>query len=259
MSHEVLERRFARMGARLRVVDGPRLGVPSIDIKFDRKGELFELRFPGSGPAVDVEVVDIWPGDRHLLLLVRDGAEKSKFVCGHDERHWFVAAVPEGERGVSGVGAALRALRPEAIRAAAEVHRTSPLSRRNVVYLRQGEWFFVPVHELFPPDVEVLRDEPLSRGRGKAHLMEYAYRRGGEPVYVSRKHPAGLTRAQLDALPERERPAQSWQQLVRDAEVFAKGAIRHPDHATIVLRDWHRVLMNTEQQAKAMRHVVFLD
>jgi hypothetical protein len=37
------------------------------------------------------------------------------------------------------------------------------------------------------------------------------------------------------------------------------GAVRHPDHATIVLRDWHRVLMNTEHRAEAMRHVAFLD
>jgi hypothetical protein len=43
------------------------------------------------------------------------------------------------------------------------------------------------------------------------------------------------------------------------ADVFAKGAIRHPDHATIDLAGWHRVLMNTEQHARAMQHVVFLD
>jgi hypothetical protein len=29
-------------------------------------------------------------------------------------------------------------------------------------------------------------------------------------------------------------------------EVFAKGAVRHPDHATVVLRVWHRVAVNTE-------------
>ena len=50
-----------------------------------------------------------------------------------------------------------------------------------------------------------------------------------------------------------------WDQMVRDAEVFARGAVRHPDHATIVLPIWHRVEMNTEQQARAMRHIVFLD
>jgi hypothetical protein len=47
--------------------------------------------------------------------------------------------------------------------------------------------------------------------------------------------------------------------MVRDPELYAKGAVRHPDHNTIVLRGWHRVLMNTEQGARAMRHVAFLD
>jgi hypothetical protein len=27
--------------------------------------------------------------------------EKSKFLCGHDERHWFVAAIPSSERRTS--------------------------------------------------------------------------------------------------------------------------------------------------------------
>jgi hypothetical protein len=41
--------------------------------------------------------------------------------------------------------------------------------------------------------------------------------------------------------------------------VFPKGAVRHPDHATIRVAGWHRVLMNTEQGALAMRHVTFTD
>ena len=47
--------------------------------------------------------------------------------------------------------------------------------------------------------------------------------------------------------------------MVRDPELYAKGSVRHPDHNTIVLPYWHRVLMNTEQRARAMRHVAFLD
>ena len=92
---EVLERRFATIGARLRIANGPWHGVPQIDIAADRRGEYFLLRFPGGDRQVELEVVDAWPRERHLLLLVRDGDEKSKFVCGHDERHWFVAAIPE--------------------------------------------------------------------------------------------------------------------------------------------------------------------
>ena len=89
-------------------------------------------------------------------------------------------------------------------------------------------------------------------------MMEYAFRQGGETVYVNRKHPNGLSEAEFRALSEKAKLG-SWDKMVRDAEVYAKGAIRHPDHATVVLRGWHRVLMNTENEARAMEHVVFLD
>ncbi|CAA9497274.1 MAG: hypothetical protein AVDCRST_MAG85-1544 [uncultured Solirubrobacteraceae bacterium] len=47
--------------------------------------------------------------------------------------------------------------------------------------------------------------------------------------------------------------------MTRDPELYAKGAVRHLDHATIVLPFWHRVVMNTEHAARAMAHVAFLD
>ena len=72
-------------------------------------------------------------------------------------------------------------------------------------------------------------------------------------------HPTGLTQEKFDALSDEERRKQSWRQMVRDAEVFALGRIRHDDHATLVLHGWHQVFMNTEPGARAMRHVAFLD
>jgi hypothetical protein len=255
MGTEVLERRFAAIGARLNVV-GPQVGAPRIDVRWGT----FDIRFAGSGPRVELEVVDVDRADRHLLLLVRDGDEKSKFLCGHDERHWFVAAVPEAARGVTGVAAAKIALQPELVRTAVGRARPKyPLRRRNSAYVRQGEWFFVPTPELAPPAALVLRNEPLSRGRGQAHVIEHAYRRGGHLVWVNRRHPSGISDARYRRLTEQERRNGNWTQFVRDPELFAKGAVRHPDHATIVLRDWHRVAMNTEQGARAMRHVAFLD
>jgi len=47
--------------------------------------------------------------------------------------------------------------------------------------------------------------------------------------------------------------------MVRNARVYVKGAIRHPDHATIHLPYWHQVVMNTETQSRAMAEVAFLD
>src|SRR4051795_9217403 len=92
--------KFSRIGARLKITDRPSRrfrvleGAISLDVREDRDGEFFEVAHaPGVDP--EVAVLDAQPADRHLLLLVRQGSEKQKFLCGHDERHWFVAAVPE--------------------------------------------------------------------------------------------------------------------------------------------------------------------
>ncbi len=61
----------------------------------------------------------------------------------------------------------------------------------------------------------------------------------------------------LQDVPEARR--WGWRVMQRNPLVYARGRIRHADHKTIVLHGWHRVLMNTEHQAVAMRNVVFLD
>jgi hypothetical protein len=260
MDTSMLERRFAAIGARVKVANELWRGSPEIDVLSDRLGEYFNVRFRGNGPAIELAVVDVQPADRHLLFLVRRGEEKSKFLCGHDERHWFVAAVPESARGVAGVPAAKRALQPAPVHAAiGRARPKDPFRRRNSAYVRQGEWFFLPEPGLHVDVKDVLRNEPLRRGLGTAHVMEFAYRRGGEPAYVNRRHPAGISEARFRGLSVDERRMGGWTRMVRDMDVFARGAIRHPDHATITLPDWHRVLMNTEQGAQARRHVVFLD
>ena len=82
----------------------------SIDIGNDRDGEFFDIA--ASQPAaVDLSVVDAQPRLRHLVLMSRDDDGKHKFLCGHDERHWFVAAVPE-TAAVSTVATAMEALKP---------------------------------------------------------------------------------------------------------------------------------------------------
>jgi hypothetical protein len=46
---------------------------------------------------------------------------------------------------------------------------------------------------------------------------------------------------------------------VRNAAVYARGPVRHRDHATLTLHDWHEVLMNTESETRQMANVAFLD
>ena len=168
MSTEVLERRFAAIGARLNVV-GPPVGAPAHRLRLGRAWRVLRCPLRRQRPPGRARGGGRQPRRPASAPARADGEEKSKFLCGHDERHWFVAAIPEDARGVTDVAAAKAALQPQAVHE--PVRRTrpkDPFRRRNAAYVRQGEWFFVPAAGLDPPAASVLRDEPLTRGRGTA-------------------------------------------------------------------------------------------
>lgn len=267
---ENIERKFDEIGARVNIRpllpgDSRRLrrtptGWPQMDVLLDRKGEYFDIAVPKDG---SIEVVDFRPEDRHLLLMARTPkGEKAKFLCGHDERHWFVCAVPE-RAGVRNVITAKRALQPASVQSqivAKRVKTKRQLRRRNEAFTRQGEWFFVKA-DFVPPTKEVLHNERLSRGWGsKPHVVDFACRYGGTLVYVDNRHaPSGLTEKEFLALSEPVRWEFGWTRMMRDAQVYARGRVRHSDHKTVVLKGWHRVFMNTEAEARAAVNVAFLD
>jgi len=84
MDTNLLDIKFAHIGARLKVADRPSRrtrtsGVISLDVQSDRKGEFFEIvRQPGA--EAEIAVLDVQPAERHLLLLVQEVGEKSKFL-----------------------------------------------------------------------------------------------------------------------------------------------------------------------------------
>jgi hypothetical protein len=269
MNTSSLFTKFSRIGARPKIADRPSRrfrvleGAISLDVQEDRDGEFFEVAHaPGADP--EVAVLDAQPADRHLLLLVRQGSEKQKFLCGHDERHWFVAAVPESAP-VGTVRQAKEALKPaEVLSAQARqgLRLKARNRRKNAAYRRQGEWFFLPVPLFHVHESQVLRNEPLVRaGGGKPHMMEFCYRTGGEIVYVCRHHRSGVTVYEYHRILAEVPGANAWgwRSMRRNPDVFVRGKVRHADHKTIVLHGWHRVFMNTEGQSKAMRSVAFLD
>jgi hypothetical protein len=130
-----LHRLFSRMGARVSVLEAAtvlarfrRWPFPQdapqivIDICRDQNGEFFEIRTaPGSRQELDV--LNSVPQEKHLVLLSRQfdaqgkTLAKQKFLCGRDEKHWFVAAIPESEP-VSTVASARIALKLEEVRTA---------------------------------------------------------------------------------------------------------------------------------------------
>jgi len=279
MNAKQIESKFTAIGARLKVREIPtrRVLVPvwarryiaqpdyAVDIRRDDRGEFFELRVPETlRESLDVSVMQAEPKQRHLLLLVRKPGEKpqlDRFLCGHDEREWFVAAVPGG---ASSVRQAMDALQPKDVRDALARNQVSSrkrYARKNRAFRRQGEWFFVPEPSFVVDSKLVLRNEPLRRGGGKPHLVEQLYRTGGETVHVCSRHPNGVTpdeyRSILRSHPDAAR--WGWQVMRRNPGVYARGAVRHSDHETITLPFWHRVIMNTETQSRTMANVAFLD
>jgi hypothetical protein len=263
-----IERQFAKMGARVKLRERQQVGRiagVSIDIGHDRFGEFYDVSVD-NGDEQGLSVLDVRPRIRHLLLSYHRSAvnQNSKFLCGHDERHWFVAAIPEAS-GASSVRTAMEALKPPAVRHLQEALHVKPKKRnrrRNAAFIRQGEWFFI--RSTPPAGIDewmILRNEPLSRSGGKPHFVEELVRVGGETVYVSHKYPAGLTSREYQKLISRKPELRRlhWVVQRRNPQVFVRGKIRHADHKTIFLDGWHQVLMNTESQSLAMRHVAFID
>ncbi|EMI44513.1 hypothetical protein [Rhodopirellula sp. SWK7] len=266
--------KFEKLGARATIrplIENrwrPAPGPIVIDIGHDRRGEFFDIQ---ATEDADVTVIDVQPRDRHLLLMVRQSAErandpvrKDKFLCGHDERHWFVAGVPETAP-VSNVITAKESLKPELVRdreSGKKGKRTKRLRRKTDTFVRQGEWFFLPAGNVRVNEKLLLRNEPISRGLGsKPHVCEFLYRDGGTTVYVCGRHPSGLDTQEYRKLLKKNPQASKWNWRVmrRDPVVFVRGKVSHPDHATLRLDGWHRVAMNTENQSRAMAAVAFLD
>ena len=183
-----------------------------IDIRHSGDREFYQLQYP-LGDTIQAEAVDVKPRLRHLVLDVTGWRLpiSGRFLCGHDERHWFVASLPFSRRTMTVLGA-MEALKPAVV--LREQHRKGVRHRRyrrkTAAYVRQGEWFFLPRPMMHVGDIGVIRNGELARPGGKPHRVEWLFRAGDKS--------------------------------------FVRGAISHPDHETIYLQVWHRVVQNNEAQ-----------
>ncbi len=261
---------FDRIGATAHVVEGPRwtIDVETTRVSNRRRGgarsqEAFKLSVPRDW---EVSAVDVRPADRHLLLHVMRfdvaRAQPLKYLAGHDERHWFAASIPGRPASVAD---AKRALMPDAV--GAEVARrgvkaAKAARRRNDVFVRQGEWFFVPMPAGWTPGeaLPILKNEPISRGTlelnamGGSHWCEELVRVGVETFVSVRGH--GMVKLEEALAAGLAYEGRHW---VVPQFCAVRRKVRHHDHATIDLgRGWHRVHMNTEG-GPGRANLLFLD
>lgn len=276
MDTAIVKRHFERIGAQLEVEVLPLHSGwnrwqkrPILNTEFDldvvnegTRDEGFKMRVRDDLlEVVQLQTLNIRPKERHLLLMLKrpEAGTKEKFLCGHDERHWFVAAVNEKVRHVDDAIDSLRPFGTSISQARHKVRRKNRNKRRNKGFVRQGEWFFIPEPRFTPPTPEmILTHEPLQRPRSKPHIVAELYRTGGQIVYVNRQHPNGISAGQYTRL-IRQRPSlanDGWRIMRRNPQVYVRGTVKHPDHATITLPFWHRVAMNVEAPSA---RVAFLD
>lgn len=199
-----------------------------IDVRRSGDRETFQLTYP-LGDTIQADVLDVKPRLRHLVLDVTGWRlpVSGRYLCGHDERHWFVASLPFAHRTVT-VRGAMEALKPAIVLREQERKgvRHRRYRRKTAAYVRQGEWFFLPRPMMHVGELAT-RNGRLARPGGKPHRVEWLFRpEGGN-------------------------------------ETFVRGAISHPDHATIYLQAWHRVVQNAEAEptpiARPVMRMAYLD
>ncbi|MBR0191485.1 MAG: hypothetical protein IJQ31_05410 [Thermoguttaceae bacterium] len=197
-----------------------------------------------------VHVPDVSVKDHALLLKVHWTNEQGRiiredFLCGRDDHGWFVSTLKSNSS--HSVEEAFESLRPEEITRELrekKVPRSRQNKHRNEVFVRQGEWFFVPMPPGFEPKGAVREKERLGV-RGKPHIADFVYSEG--VVRYTHKRFLNLFTREEVAQFEKEGEV-GFRPVFIVQEAFAKGRVVHPDHRTVFLDGWHRVVPNTENR-----------
>jgi hypothetical protein len=238
--------RFAAAGLSLDVLDEPldrgrgtrEVQIVQMDIARERAGERFRV-FPGAG-------------SNRLLVTTLDKRQKQVVMLVDEPRRRFEATVPRHQHVAPGTRILFEDRRkrvlelftpprkrhflcgmdeahlfiaqlPRAASTVFDAHRSLapeiPNEYKNDPHWRrQGEWFFFPATPGDEVEIE-LHAKLVKKNAGIADAA--GLRRAGRPHYA-------------DSV------------LVIGTRIFARGCVRHPDHAQLELRAWHRVLPNRE-------------
>jgi hypothetical protein len=211
MNRENVKAIFDKIGARVTIRKGishRSVSGLTLNVSNDRKGEHFTLTVH---PLIDeseinVQLLDYDNKLRQMLIFLsfprltqgrwneptsidkKEPVQSSRLLVGHDEMHWFVAGVTTSMT----VKQAFERLRPAAVTVAMKKNGVKDKDwrkRKNKGFIRQGEWFFVPVHFEEGSQTIIHKNEPIRRPTGgKPHFVEEVVRFGGQAVFVKGDH-----------------------------------------------------------------------
>ena len=191
--------------------------------KWGRRGELPKIGSSIGAGRPQPKVAAVSKTSREITITGKTPKGVRHYLCGVDERQLFICQLPKACPTVAAAHLALK--RPELIR-----HEGKSPGRT----LRQGEWFLVnlTVEELDAlkagikaKRLAILKDRPLGSG-GHPHVAEEMIQVTGSESQLNSNTATGFP--------------------IRERATFVRGKISHQDHATVVTREWRRVIRNNE-------------
>ena len=239
-----LEKALTKLGYALQLNEGRK--PPAVGYRIDAQGsngrnERFVIDLNDN---IELVPLDTNVREEGVLILIRDRAENqnlAKLLLGHDERQLFVAAAPLRAKTVLEVKEELKPAIVRRVERQADVRAKKKHKHRNEARVRQGDFFFIPTEDSVDETL-LQKNQPLRRGRGNAHMLEEAVEIGGEAGYESGGRFIRIR--EYNRLDDRSK--ELYRQTRRNARIYARGKVRHPEHRTIVLKGWHLVVPNTE-------------
>ena len=175
-------------------------------------------------PAREFEEMS-WVGRRKTTHTRRTDAQKRHFLLGMDESHLFISQLPRPATTVREAHALLEG----------EVVARARAGARKVI--RQGEWFFLTpsAHEL-----EAL-EEALASKRAVVQRKVPVGPVVSASVWGPNFRPRAGNPHTVDEVVSVAATEEDGERLV-----FARGKVRHVEHKTVALRDWMKVVRNSE-------------
>jgi hypothetical protein len=165
-----------------------------------------------------------WDG-RQLWVKTRTPSAVRHFLMGVDERQLFMCQLP---RPASSVKQAMESLKSPTVILA----EGKQLGRT----LRQGEWFLLNPTSDEEAVLKSYLKGTLAVVHKKANVGQYAGRRSGKPHVAE----------ELVEIRDAEQVLEHGFRVRSRPAVFIRGALRHPDHETLKLGAWRKVILNNE-------------
>ena len=179
------------------------------------------MRGQPTGVKILKETADSWTIERSTP------GNSRRFLMGVDERQLFMCQLRGSINSVRDAHDSLKA--PQVKTAEGNLGRST----------RQGEWFFLPLSEGDRSMINMALKSKTSICLKKARIARTAnesnHSRSGKPHVAD------------EVLFLRE-PVLKHGFPVREAAVYVRGNVKHPDHATVKFAEWRKVIRNTEQQ-----------